>query len=137
MHKAMPDVSLRECICDEAANVPVDVVYDAVFSNSVFAYFKDLSYAEKVLARMLNKTRRSLGILDVYDAEKYAACLEYRRKTIENYEERYRDLPKLAYPRAFFGDFAKRNGLEIHFGESGMDGYGNAAFVFDCFMWRQ
>ena len=136
MRKAMPDVSLRECICDEAVHVPVEIVYDVVFSNSVFAYFRDLAYAEAVLERMLKKAGKSIGILDVYDEARYEECLEYRRKTIENYEERYKDLPKLAYPRSFFETFAGKHGLSIHFSEAAMEGYGNSEFVFHCYMQR-
>ena len=137
LQKVLPRGEIRECICAEAADCPTDLVYDAVLSNSVFSYFPDLSYAEKVLERMLAKSRRTIGILDVHDKEKEQAFKEYRIRTTEDYETRYKDLPKLFYPRSFFEEFAGKHGLELRFKESTVEGYWNNAFIFNCFMQRQ
>lgn len=101
MQEIIPKDNLRECICDEAINMPVDIKYDAVLSNSVFSYFPGVGYAEQVLLKMLAKANHSIALLDVHDAEKKEAFIAYRVKNTENYEERYKDLPKLFYPRNF------------------------------------
>lgn len=137
LQKVLPREELRECICGEAADCPTEIRYDAVFSNSVFSYFPDLPYAEKVLERMLAKSRRSIGLLDVHDEVKEKEFRDYRIRNTENYEERYRELPKLFYPRSFFQDFARKHGLELRFKESKVEGYWNNDFIFNCFMERR
>lgn len=132
--KVMGDKPLIECICDEARNLPTNIQYDAVFSNSVFAYFSDESYAWDVLEKMETKSLKRIGILDIYDEEKREACLEYRQKTIENYEERYKDLPKMFYHKSFFCRFAERNGMKVWFRDNEMKGYGNSPFTYHCYM---
>lgn len=128
---------LRECIADEAKNLPTDIKYDAVFANSVFAYFANFDYAEEVLTNMLAKTKRTLGVLDVYDAAKKEACLAYRRSAIPDYDERYKDLPKLFYPQEFFVDFAKANNLAIQFTDNELTDYGNSPFTYHCYLRRK
>lgn len=53
-----------DLVCDEAVNISGEA-YDAVLSNSVFSYFQDEGYAERVLTKMLEKAKFSIGILDV------------------------------------------------------------------------
>ena len=85
---------------------------------------------------MLAKCHSSIGILDIHDKEKERAFKEYRIRNTEDYEERYKDLPKLFYPRQFFEDFARKHGLSIRFKESTVKGYWNNDFIFNCFMQR-
>ena len=136
MRKAFPEHALKECICDEAIHLPIDERYHAVFANSVFSYFPDLQYAEAVLERMFAKTMRSIGLLDIHDVDKQEAFIQYRMEHIPDYEERYRDLPKLFYPRTFFEDFASRHDMGIQFDETELDGYWNSGFVFDCYLYK-
>ena len=126
-----------EIICAGAEDLPTDKKFDAVFSNSVFAYFNDLPYAKRVLEKMLIKSRRAVAILDIYDKDFEAELLAERRRTIENYDERYKDLPKLFYPRRFFEDFAARHDLTIRFAKNELENYGNAPFTYHCFMERR
>lgn len=123
--------------CDEAVNMSGEGQYDAVLSNSVFSYFPDEQYAERVLEIMLKKSRFSIGILDVHDREKKEDFVNYRKRTIENYEELYKDLPKLFYSRAFFESFAEKHNLDIRFPKYDMPGYWNNEFVFHCFMYKK
>ena len=134
MRKAFPEHALKECICDEAIHLPTDEKYHAVFANGVFSYFPDLQYAEAVLERMLAKSIRSIGILDVLDVKKQEAFIQYRLQNTPDYEERYRDLPKLFYPRTFFEEFASSHGMNIQLIETEMDGYWNSGFAFDCYL---
>lgn len=91
---------------------------------------------EKVLEKMVKKSRFSIGILDIHDLDKKEDFVAYRKKTIANYEELYRDLPKHFYSKSFFEDFAGKHGLDIHFPEYDMPGYWNNEFIFHCFMYK-
>lgn len=122
--------------CNGAVNMKIMPEYDAVLSNSVFSYFPDKKYARKVLEKMFLKAKRSIGIIDIHDKEKEMEFKAYREKTIENYEERYRGLPKYFYSKEFFTDFARNHGMDIRFAESDMPGYWNNKFVFNCFMYK-
>ena len=137
LRRVIPPTALRECVRDEGKNLPTDVKYDAVFANGVFIYFDGLAYAHEVLVKMLTKTRRSLGMLDVYDAAKREACIAHRRATIPDYDERYKDLPKMFYPREFFTDFAAANRLDVWFTDNELTDYGNAPYTYHCFMRRK
>ena len=127
----------RELIYDEAVNLSSEVKYDMVLSNSVFSYFKDYGYASRVLEIMYEKANKSIGIIDIHDISRKEAFVAYRKKTSEDYEERYQDLPKLFYDRTFFLDFAVKHGMDIKFRQSKVKGYWNNDFVFNCFMWKR
>ena len=133
--KILPDST--ELICAGAEDLPTDKKFDAVFSNGVFIYFDSLAYAERVLEKMLIKSRRAVAVLDIYDADFKDELLAERRRTIADYDERYKDLPKLFYPRSFFEDFATRHDLEIRFTKNELEDYGNAPFTYHCFMERR
>ena len=129
-------LNTKDLICSEAVNAPEEPQYDCVLSNSVIAYFTDFDYARAALEKMYNKTRYSIGLIDVFDSEKEDAYIEYRRKTVENYDEKYADLPKLFYNRNFFMDFAREHGMKIEFCESTVENYWNNDFIFNCFMYK-
>ena len=134
--RVIPADKLSEIICAGADELPVDKKYDVVFSDSIFIYFDDLSYAERVLEKMLLKSRRAVAVLDIYDKAFEEECIAYRRQEIADYDERYKDLPKLFYPRSFFEDFAARHSLSIRFAKNELKNYVNAPFTYHCFMER-
>ena len=123
--------------CNEAINMNIRPEYDAVLSNSGFSYFPDEAYALQVLEKMVLMAKRSIGLIDIHDKEKEMAYKEYRKKNVEDYEERYKNLPKLFYSRKFFADFAKKHDMDIRFVESNMPGYWNNEFVFNCYLKKQ
>ena len=126
----------EDIICAEANQLPKEPIYDALLSNSVFSYFADEEYAYTVLERMYQKTRYSIGLIDIHDSEKEEDFVAYRKQTIEDYEERYRNLPKLFYTKSFFQKFAENHDMRIVFTDSKMQGYWNNGFVFNCFMYK-
>lgn len=128
---------LKECICGEAIHVPTQIQYDAILANSVFSYFSDLEYTEAVLEKLLQKTRYSIGLIDLHNADKKQEFIEYRKRVMEDYEERYRNLPKLFYEKQFFIDFAKKHNCEVRFTESVLDGYWNNPYIFNCFLYKK
>lgn len=50
---------------------------------------------------MYEKSNYSIGILDIHDVDCEEEFVAYRKSVIENYEERYKDLPKLFYDKHF------------------------------------
>ncbi len=132
--KVLPAEKVSELICAGADELPTEKIYDTVVSIGVFGYFDDFDYARRVLEKMLLKSRRAIAVLDVYDAATEADHLAYRRRTIENYDERYKDLHKIFYPKTFFEDFAARYGLKISFAANDLKDYVNGQFTYNCFM---
>lgn len=126
-----------ELICDEALHLPTDRKYEALFSNSVFSYFPDEKYAETVLDKMFAKTKYSIGLIDIHDIEKKNQFEEYRRRTVADYDEKYKDLKKLFYSKSFFREWARKNSCEIQFFDSDVEGYWNNQFVFDVYMYKK
>lgn len=138
---ALTDIALkvlktRDITCSEAINAEVEPKYDCILSNSVISYFPDTEYTLGVLEKMFRKTNYSIGLVDVHDIEKKEDFTAYRRKNIENYDEKYADLHKLFYSKEFFSDFAREQGLKIEFSESAVENYWNNEFVFNCFMYK-
>lgn len=125
-----------ELICDEADKITSDIKYNITFSNSAFEYFSDENYAWRVLERMNEKTKNVMGILEVHDIELKEEFISYRKETIENYEQKYKDLNKLFLPRTFFLDFAEKYKLDIKFCYPAINGYWNTKYIYDVYMYK-
>lgn len=122
--------------CAEADQIPQEPIYDALLSYGVFHYFSGEEYAYRVLEKMYHKTRFSIGLMDIHDKEKEQDFEDYRKATIEDYENRYRNLPKTFYSKDFFRQFASEHGMQIVFTESTLKGYWNNDFIFHCFLYK-
>lgn len=127
----------EDLTCDEAINMNTDIMYDAVISNGVFSYFTDEVYALSVLEKMYMKARHSIGLTHISDVDKKEAYISYRKSTINDYEERYKNLPKLYYSKEFFLDFASSHGMDIKFAFPDFEHYWNNDFVFNCYMYKK
>ena len=134
--KVIGEENLVECIVGEAIDLPTEIKYDAVFAAAVFYYFSDLSYVEKVLDRMVAKARRSIGITRILNADTKEEYLKYRREHVRNYDELYKDLPKLFISKDFLREYAAQNNLTIKFSSHHIEGFWNEPFNFDCFMYK-
>lgn len=121
----------------EAKDLLTEPRYDLVFSKGCFCYFESEDYVEQVMKLMLEKANFSIGILDLFDEEKEEEFLAYRRKHIENYDEKYKGLGKLFISRDFFARFAKRENLDITFTQTNLAGYWNNEFIFNVFMHKK
>ena len=121
---------------DEAINIDTKENYTCVFANSVFSYFTDLDYAYTVLDKMLEKSEYSIGILALHDIDKKEDFLAYRRSLTPDYDEKYKGLDKLFYPKTFFVDFAAKNGLDIKICRSDLAGYWNNPFLFNVYLYK-
>lgn len=123
--------------CGEAIHMPVDRRYDVVFSSSVFHYFPDEEYAWEVLEKMYQKAKYTIGLTDMRDQEKKEDYIAFRKKSIENYEERYKDLDCLFYPKSFFLDFALKHHADIKFSPVDVKGYWNNEYSFNCYIYKR
>lgn len=131
----VPDA--REMGAMEAADIPTEEKYDAVYSCGVFSYFPDHEYAARVLRRMLEKSTHAIGITELHDRMKRQDYLDFRRASIPNYDERYEGLSRLFFRRFFFEEFAARHDLRIVFPSLELANYWNNPFIFTCFMYRK
>ncbi len=125
-----------ELSCNEAINMSTDIKYDAILSNSVFAYFKDHKYAWDVLEKMYQKTNSSIALIDIYDISKEADYHDYRVSTVEDYEAKNQDYPKLFFSKEFFLKFADEHNMDVKFATSKMPGYWNNEFIFSCYLFK-
>lgn len=133
----IPADLLLECVAGEAVNLSVDMKFDAVMAPGVFKYFPSDAYAEGVLDKMLVKAKRSLGILRTTDEAKREEFLAWKRSQIEDYDEKYKDLPERCFAKSFFSNWAEKNHLEIKFAHHHIDGAWNDPFTYDCFMYKK
>lgn len=137
MRKVIGAENLVECIVGEASDLPTEIKYDSVFAGGVFPYFSDLDYAKRVLDRMVSKARKSIGLLRLLNAETEEDYLKYRREHTKNYDELYKNLPKLFISKDFLREYAAKNNLEIKFSKYHMEGFWNEPFNFDCFLYKK
>ena len=134
-HAVVPNA--REMGAMEAADIPTEEKYDAVYSGGVFSYFPDHAYATRVLERMVEKSRYAIGITELHDRAKRQDYLAFRRANIPNYDERYEGLGRLFFRRSFFEEFAARHNLHLVMPPLELAEYWNNPFVFTCFMYRK
>ena len=85
---------------------------------------------------MVAKAKSSVGLLRMLDAATEQDYLAYRRANTKNYDELYKDLPKLFLSKKFFEDYASRNSLTVAFPKHHMPGFWNEQFNFDCFLYK-
>ena len=123
--------------CCEAINLDINDKYDFVISLGAFPYFKDLNYAKEVLNKMYEKANHAIAIIGITNKESEVDYTNYRRKTIKNYDEKYKGLDKLFYDKKFFIDFAKEHNAEIKFSKYKLEKYWNYEFLFDCYLYKE
>jgi SAM-dependent methyltransferase len=131
--KVMPNAQLE---CDEAIAIDPAVPYDVVVSSGVFLYFPSLEYAAEVLARMYQKARRGLAVLDVPDAARKSEALAMRRGYLDEaaYEAKYRGLDHLYFERSWFSrELARLGAASVAVVDQDIPGYANGAHRFNVF----
>lgn len=129
--KAMPEGDFSH---GEAAALQLSPVYDVVLANSVFHYFPDLAYAEKVLQRMLDKAGRAIAVLEVPDLARREEAERIRRDILSpaEYEEKYRGLEHLYYAREWFQEQALRRGYRCESFDQCVPNYAQSPYRFNC-----
>lgn len=120
--------------CMEAINVSTNDKYDYVVSFSVFHYFKDLEYTQKVLQIMLDKSNKGIGVFDICDEEKKDIYVETRKSNNPDYEKLYSGLDHLFFPKSFWENFAKLNDLKIIIEDQHIDNYKNSKLRYNVYL---
>jgi trans-aconitate methyltransferase len=132
---AMPDAR-HAFLTGEASRINTRKKYDVVLSNGVFLYFPDMAYARTVLEKMIKKSRKTIAILDIPDMAQQEITEKFRRASLPpgEYEERYRGLDHLYFPRSWFHEIADAGGLTIRISDQHIPHYANSRFRFNVVM---
>lgn len=99
--------------CEEALRVPTEPRYDVVLADSVFQYFNDADYGQKVLERMWAKAGKMVVVTEVHDQEKKDEHMAYRRKCVENYDEVYAGWTKHFTPERCSCNLQRSTGADV------------------------
>ncbi len=128
--KVMPDMQFEVC---EAINLNTSIKFDCVLSNSVFQYFPDYSYAEKVVLKMIDKSKYKIAILDLNDINLESESRIIRKGDLseKEYQERYRGLKHLFFDRIFFEEIVLRRNCSLETYQQKSDLYAQSSFRFN------
>ena len=129
-----------EFILSEASELELyEKQFNAVISHSIFFYFKNLEYAEKVFKKMINFSNNKIAIFDINDREK---CKNYymdrmnlfieQGGTKEEYEQKYKDLSHLFYEKEWFIGLAKKYNLKVKIIDQDYKKYDYAKYRFNA-----
>ena len=86
---------------------------------------------------MVAKSKYSVGILRILNAVTKDDYFKYRREHTKNYDELYKNLPKLFISKEFLREYAAKNNLQVTFPKHHIEGFWNEPFNFDCFMYKR
>ena len=120
--------------CCGADDITVEPKYDIVMSESVFQYFDSLEYAESVLRKMIEKSRKLTYLGEIHNAEFEKELMDKRRKTFENYEEKYKGLSKRFYEKGWIEKIAGEYGKKVYFTDVNNADYINGKYIFNCYI---
>jgi len=120
----------------EAMGVDTDEKYDVVVSNGVFLYFKDYSYAGRVVEKMILKARKAIAILEIPDLAKREESERARRAALPEgeYDKKYKGLQHLYFERDWFTQFSDKSGYKIEIFDQNVEGSQNSQFRFNVVM---
>lgn len=115
----------------EANKFYINRGFDHITAFSMFFYFPDYDYAKDVLYRMIMKGRRSVSIFDIPDLSKKEHCENVRRSLIPDYDEKYKDITHLYYPKSWWIDTLNGLGLRYKIYDQDIPGYENGKFRYN------
>lgn len=120
----------------EAIELEAQPQYDFVISHGVFHYFPDLAYAKQVFDRMIKKAKKSMAVLDVPNKMREAEAEDLRRGLLSPYEydEKYKNLPRIYFRKEWFLDLANQYGCAAELFDQNIKSYGNSPFHFNVIM---
>jgi trans-aconitate methyltransferase len=126
-------------IVSDATKFPLSPPYDVVLANGVFHYFPDLMYARRVVELMAAKARRAIAILEIPDEATRELSEQTRREMLspEEYEQKYRGLDHLYFPKSWFRDMAEAISMECTFPDIKIPGYAQSSFRFGVLLSRR
>jgi trans-aconitate methyltransferase len=129
--RALPAADLHH---GDARSLAITPKYDVVLSNGVFIYFPDEQYAYDVLCRMIQKSRRAVGILDVNDAEHQREFEQMRTMSQGDQRSQYDGLEQLYLARDFFEEVAAEHGLSCQINKPRTPNSVNAKFRYHVWL---
>ena len=124
-----------DILCCGANEIVINPKYDVVMSESVFQYFESLEYAQTVLEKMIQKSNKLTYLGEVHNKAFEQELLDYRRKTIENYDEKYAGLNKLFFEKSWIEKIASKYGKKVLYTEVDNPEYINGKYEFNCFIY--
>lgn len=119
----------------EAVSINVLPRYDLVQSEGVFEYFESLEYAEKVLRKMIEKSNKIVFLGGVWDKDKEDELMDYRRATIKDYDERYKNLQKQFYSKDWVINISNHYNRKVEFEEVNNSAYWNSKYTYNCYIY--
>lgn len=120
--------------CCGADQIAEDEKYDIVMAESVFQYFESQDYAERVLRKMIQKSGKMTYLGEIHNKVYEQELMEYRRKTIKDYDERYKGLSKLFLSKEWITEIAGEYGKKVVFTEINNPEYLNGKYEYNCFI---
>lgn len=123
-----------DLFCGDAESMNTDIKYDFVMADSVFQYFGSLDYAQNILNKMICKSNKVVYISEIHDITLRTEWLEYRRRSLDNYDQIYEGLDKMFYSKDWLSDIAKKHNKRTIFTNSKNPEYWNSKYVFNCFI---
>lgn len=118
-----------------ATELPIEPKTDLVIADSVFQYFDSHEYAKQTLVRMLDKANDLVFLGEIHNEDLHDEWLDNRRKTIANYDERYKGLNKLFFSKSWLEDIAKQKGRRIYFEDIHNEEYLNSKYIFNVYFY--
>lgn len=103
-------------------------------ADSVFQYFGSQEYAELILNKMILKSNKVVYISEIHDVELREEWMEYRRSSMQNYDQIYEGLDKMFYSKDWLLEIAEKNRKQAIFFKSENPEYWNSGYVFNCFI---
>jgi trans-aconitate methyltransferase len=124
----------------DACELTAEPKVEVILAQSVFQYFPSTEYASEVLARMANKARRVVAVLDLPDIDYKKAELSERHRLAGGeaaYAERYAGLEHLCFDRSEIAELLRKLGLtDVRIQTQQMGGQDSAVFRFNAWGFR-
>lgn len=115
--------------------------FDKILVHSVFQYFQDTTYTEKVMDELLRVTKSGamILILDLMNQEKKDEYIELRKKYVTSTQNFWKSSIKnkcehLYFSKEFFEDFSKKRNMKCKIEDRHIQGYINSQFRFDVLL---
>ena len=130
--KTLPEAELY---CGDATSLPTKPKVDIVMADSVFQYFGSLEYAKETLNKMFAKANDLVFLGEIHNAALYDEWLDNRRKTIADYDEKYKSLKKLFFSKEWLETVAEDNGRKVFFEDINNEEYLNSRYIFNTYFY--
>ena len=112
--------------------------FDLIISHSVFQYFRNYKYANKLILKMLTKLKPNgyICILDIPDKDKEKLYKENLKKefSFEEFKKKYKKNKHIFYRKSFFRDLANKNNLKLKIFKHNSDYNKNSKYRYNLIL---